>query len=126
MNSGGKTGERSFAIVLVAIEPRAYAHAIGQVIEELRPSLDVRIVEPEDIDRQVRTLRPSLVLCSRPRISPANGKPRWVEYSPYARRPEAEIRIDGTMVATRGVSLMDLVEIVDQAHLQDAPENILC
>ena len=33
--------------VLVAIEPRAYRDAIGRVVGDLRPSLDVRVVQPE-------------------------------------------------------------------------------
>ena len=100
--------------VLVAIEPRAYAHTIGAAINELRPCLDIRIVESSDIQLQVQSLKPGLVLCSRRRTLSDDDGSVWVKYNPYAGPAEAEIRIDGTIVEKRGLSLMDLVEIVDQ------------
>jgi hypothetical protein len=50
----------------VAIEPRAYRDAIGRVVGDLRPSLDVRVVQPEELGGEVERLAPQLVLCSGP------------------------------------------------------------
>ena len=53
--------------VLVAIEPRAYRHAIAAVIGDLSPRLDVRVVDPEELvsEAKISAYQPALcVLCS--------------------------------------------------------------
>ena len=123
MKNKNKYSMRPISIILVAIEPRAYAHTIGAVIGELRPHLDTRIIEPEDLDCRIQSLSPELVLCSRPQTCPATGGLRWVEYRPYAEAPEAKVRIDETVMELKEVTLMDLLEIVDLAvPLRTAPE----
>jgi hypothetical protein len=51
--------------ILVANEPRSYREVIASTLQVLRPHLEVILVEPEDLDRNVVRLAPNLVLCSR-------------------------------------------------------------
>ena len=51
--------------VLVANEPRSYREVIANVLGALRPQLEVIVVDPDDLDREVAELVPHLVLCSR-------------------------------------------------------------
>jgi hypothetical protein len=51
--------------ILVANEPRSYREVIAGTLQVLRPHLEVIVVEPEDLDRDVVRLAPNLVLCSR-------------------------------------------------------------
>lgn len=101
--------------ILVAIEPRIYSHAIGASIAELRPALDVRIVEPCEIDGELRMSEPGMVLCSRPRAFSAEDGPCWAQFYPYAEGPEAEIVVDGVAAEIRHATLDDLLSIVDRA-----------
>ena len=111
--TGVPEGDRP--VILVAIQPRLYASAIGSVIRRLRPWLDLRVVEPDDLAAEVRRLGPRLVLCSQPRGCPGrDGDPAWVEFYPYAEAPpRVMIRADGHCSTLEDADLKDLLSIVD-------------
>jgi hypothetical protein len=50
--------------VLVAVEPLMYRETIASVLLQRRPLTLVRVARPEDLDRQVESLLPHLVVCS--------------------------------------------------------------
>ncbi|QIN81970.1 hypothetical protein GBA63_04410 [Rubrobacter tropicus] len=110
--TGVSEGDRP--VVLVAVEPRLYASAIGTAIGRLRPRLDLRVVDPDDLAAEVRRLGPRLVLCSQPyRRSGRDGGPVWVEFYPYAEAPKISIRADGHCSTLEDADLEDLLSIVD-------------
>ena len=102
-------------MVLVAVEPRAYAGAIGAAIGRLRPRLDVRVVEPAALVAEVSRLEPLVVLCSQPRAT-AVGDPDWVEFYPYAAAPKVRIRAGGRSSTLEDADLEDLLSIIDGAR----------
>ena len=106
-------------MVLVAIEPRLYASAIGAAIGQQRPRLDLRVVEPDDLVAAVPRLGPSLVLCSQPRgRTGRDGGPAWVEFYPYAEAPpRIRVRAGGRCSTLEDVDLEDLLRIVDSRGL---------
>lgn len=102
-------------MVLVAVEPRAYGSAFGEAVGRLRPGLDLRVVEPEDLAVEVLRLRPSLVLCSQPRERPGHDDgPAWVEFYPYAAASRVRVRANGRCSTLEDVDLDDLLSIVDE------------
>jgi hypothetical protein len=101
--------------VLVAIEPRAYRHAIGVVLGDLRPRLDVRVVEPEELVGEAERLGPNLVLCSQPEPHERERFRSWVEFRPYADEPKVKIRIEDRWSVLEDADLDDLLAIVDAA-----------
>ena len=100
---------------MVAIEPRVYRHAIAAVIGGLRPKLDVRVVEPEEIVEEAERLDPHLVLCSRPEPRRRGRSRSWVEFHPYADEPKVRIRIEDQWSVLGDADLDDLLAIVDAA-----------
>jgi hypothetical protein len=62
-----RSDEGSKPLVLFAIEPRSYAQAIGGVIAELRPEIDVLVVDPEDLPTEMERWNPALVFCGEDR-----------------------------------------------------------
>ena len=100
---------------LVAIEPRAYRHAIGAVIGDLRPRVDVRVVDPEKLVREAERLNPHLVLCSQPEPGKREHFRSWVEFHPYADEPKVRIRIEDRWSVLEDAGLEDLLAIVDAA-----------
>jgi hypothetical protein len=100
---------------LVAIEPRAYRHAIAAVIGDLRPRLDVRVVEPEELVEEAESLDPHLVLCSQQEPSKRERFRSWVEFHPYADEPKVRIRIEDRWSVLEDAGLDDLLTIVDTA-----------
>ena len=94
--------------ILMAIEPRSYREVIGEAIRGLRPHLEVVIVEPDALD-------PELVICSRPSIAAANGRPDWIEFRPYDQ-PAARVYVGGQQFELEEVELEDLLRVVDEAE----------
>ena len=101
--------------VLMAIEPRSYREVIGEAIQGLRPHLEVTIIEPDALEPEMARLDPGLVICSRPSTAPANGRPGWIEFRPYAQ-PAAKIYVGGQRFELEEVDLEDLLSVVDEAE----------
>jgi hypothetical protein len=99
-------------LVLLALRPRIYSEAIGRVIADLRPGLEVLVVEPDDLPAEMERKAPALVLCSHPRPEGSGDDVRWAEYRPYLD-PEV-IRVDGHDELLPGLRFEDLVGLVDR------------
>lgn len=70
-------------LVLFAIEPHAYAEAIGSAIALLRPGLDVRSVGSVGLLAEMEDRAPAVVFSSEPRPGGGDGIARWAEFRPY-------------------------------------------
>ena len=118
-NASAGAAEGDLPVVLVAVEPRLYASALGRAIGKLRPGLELRVVEPDDLEAEVPRLDPSLVLCSQPRGRPCRGGgPAWVEFYPYAGAPpKVRVRSSGRCSTLEDVDLEDLLRIIDSRGL---------
>lgn len=104
--------------VLVAVEPRCYREAIGFSVRTLRPRLEVIIVEPENLGREIARIHPAVVLASRANTFTPNGKPSWVDYRPYADPTGAVGTISvgrGAARPVEGIGIDELVSLVDRA-----------
>ena len=99
----------------MAIEPRAYRYAIATVIGDLRPKVDVRVVDPEVLVGEAERLGPHLVLCSQPEPHKRERFRSWVEFHPYADEPKVRIRIEDRWSVLEDADLDDLLAIVDAA-----------
>jgi hypothetical protein len=109
-------GEGSLhVLVLVSIEPHAYKDAIGVVIRDLRPHLEVRIIEPEDLEAEVARLDPEVVIGGLPEAATAGARFAWAEFRPYDE-PAARIRVGARCWELRDVSLEDLLFVMDEAE----------
>lgn len=109
------TGNSSGVRILVALEPRTYREAIGSVIRELRPHLEVMIVEPDAICSEVARLGPGIVLCSQRKPTSATGGLVWIEYRPYTE-PKAIIRKGAQRWKVDVFEFAELLSVVDQAE----------
>jgi hypothetical protein len=68
--------------ILIALEPRTYREAIGNAIRELKPHLEVTIVEPDMLCSEVGRLGTQIVLCSQRKPIDATGGTVWIDYRP--------------------------------------------
>jgi hypothetical protein len=101
--------------VLVSIEPHAYKEAIGTVIRDLRPHLDVRITELEALEAEVARFDPEVVIGGLPESATAGATLAWAQFRPYDE-PAARIRVGARCWELRDVSLEDLLFVVDEAE----------
>ena len=102
--------------ILVGNEPHFYREVIAATLQELRPHVEVIIVEPEDLDGAVVQHGPQLVLCSRLSEVVETRCLAWVLLYPHG---EARVVIS---IAGRRHSIPDpgvdgLLDVVDQTEL---------
>jgi hypothetical protein len=102
-------------LVLVSIEPQAYKEAIGTVIRDLRPHLEVRMTEPEALEAEVARFGPEVVIGGLPEAATAGARLAWAEFRPYDE-PAARIRVGARCWELHDVSLDDLLFVVDEAE----------
>ena len=102
--------------VLVGNEPRAYREVLAAAIAVLRPYVQVRTVEPIDLDRAVLAAQSSVVFCSRLSLVIEARAASWI-----LLYPDGEGR---TIVGARGrrfapadMDLDAILHVIDQAEM---------
>jgi hypothetical protein len=101
--------------VLMANEPRAYREGIAAVISQLRPAVEVEIVEPDTLDDSIKRYVPDMVICSKA-TETLKGRVRvWVELYPE-NRAISVANIGGRRIEYTEIQLPDLLSIVDKAE----------
>jgi hypothetical protein len=101
--------------VLMANEPRAYREGIAAVIGQLRPEVEVKTVEPGDLDSSIERLSPDMVICSKA-TDALKGRVRvWVELYPDNDALSVAY-IGGRRMEYAEIQLSDLLSIVDKAE----------
>lgn len=101
--------------VLVANELCSYREAIAEVFKELRPHVEVRCVEPEDLDGEIVRVRPHMVLCSR-LTEAVRSLLAWVLLYPDGEN-RAEINSAGERTTLFDVQFDHLLAILDKIEL---------
>lgn len=97
--------------ILVANELRSYGEAVSVALRLLCPNADVFEVEHRYLAREVRRLRPDLVVCSRTTDAVRTHVASWVELYPDCG-PLSEVCIEGECSTVEDLQLSDLLEIV--------------
>jgi hypothetical protein len=100
--------------VLLANEPRSYRESIAAVFRQLRPSLQVKVVEPEALESNVTRFDPDVAICSRATGAVMERVPVWVElYPEHAAHSVASE--GGRRTEFAEIQLLDLISILDRA-----------
>jgi hypothetical protein len=101
--------------VMVANEPRSYRETIAYALAELRPDIEVLVVEPEDLEEELLRVSPHLVVCSRVTKLVEREAPAWIELYPDFG-PESVVAIDGQMSIYPDMDLEAVLSIVDETE----------
>lgn len=106
--------------VVIANEERSYREAIALVFERLRADLEVFVIDPKNLDREVKRLLPDLVVCSRltPRVKTLVST--WVELYPNGMG-HSNICVQGEPSTIYDVQLPDLLTLLDQTPTPVTP-----
>jgi hypothetical protein len=101
--------------VLMANEPRAYREGIAAVISQLRPEVEIKTVEPNDLDASIERFSPDMVICSKATDALKAGVRVWVELYPE-NAALSVASIGGRRMEYAEIQLPDLLSIVDKAE----------
>jgi len=100
--------------VLMANEPRAYREGIAAVIGQLRPAVEIEIVEPTALDASIESFCPDMVICSKATETLKGTVRVWVELYPE-NGTSSVANIGGRRTEYTEIQLPDLLSIVDKA-----------
>ena len=101
--------------ILLANEPVAYREALAEFLREVRPHLEVLLVEPEALELGAVGPEGDLVVCSRPTRSVLDRAFAWVELYPNGG-PLGTVSIAGSRSEVADMDLRGLLGIVDGAE----------
>ena len=101
--------------VLMANEPRAYREGIAAVISQLRPEVEIQMIEPDALDISIERFSPDMVICSKATDALKGGVRVWVELYPE-NAAYSVASIGGRRMEYTEIQLPDLLSIVDKAE----------
>ncbi len=99
--------------VLLANEPRVYREAMASAFRRLRPGAEIVVAESDELDEQIRDLKPHLVMYSHPARSLEDRPLPHVLLYPEGES-KALVNIDGQQMTIVGVELEDLLLVIDR------------
>lgn len=100
--------------VLLANEPRSYRESIAAVFRQMRPGLQVKVVDPEALESNVVGFVPDVAICSRVTGAVRERVPVWVELYPE-HAAHAVASEGGRRTEFAEIQLLDLISILDRA-----------
>jgi hypothetical protein len=100
--------------VLVAHEPATYREALGAALRLVRPDADVFVVAPENLDNEVRRVRPDLVFCSQLSELVRTQPRAWVLLYPGGEHL-VETSVAGERITSGDLPFDTVIALVDQA-----------
>jgi hypothetical protein len=101
--------------ILVANEPRTYREALTLAVRAERPMLDVRTVDPSELDHEVACCRPALVVCSELSPTVEQRTAIWVLLYPEGARLTVVGDGDESPAVTGDLDLAGILALVDRA-----------
>lgn len=110
---GANETETKTVRVLVGNELRTYRDVYVHAFRILRPNLEVREVEPADLDREIERFEPHLVVCSYASVAVRETVLSWIELYPEGA-PVAMICTAGQLSTIRDVQFDNLISVIDQ------------
>jgi hypothetical protein len=101
--------------VLIAIVPTMYWETLELALLRYRPNLEVRIADPDALDRETADFGPDLVVCNHVTTTVRGNVPSWVMV-PY-HSSDATIHVRGQGESTvEDISVGDLFAVIDRTE----------
>jgi hypothetical protein len=103
--------------ILVAVAPIMYRQTLAHILRTNRPNDDVRLADPEALDREASSLRPHLIVCSDNASEVREVRvPSWVVIR-YHDNLAASVFFEGQGTRLiQDISLEDLLEVVQETQ----------
>ncbi len=109
------TREQRIVRVLIAIAPTMYWETLELALLRYRPHLEVRIANPDDLDEEVVSFEPHVVVCNHATPTIRWNVPSWVQV-PY-HSSDATIHVQGQGESTvEDISTGDLFAVIDRTE----------
>ncbi len=91
-----------------------YWETLELALLRYRPHLEVRIAGPGELDQEVASFEPHVVVCNEVTPTVRENVPSWV-VAPYSHSSDATVHVQGQGESTiEDISVGDLFAVVDQ------------
>ncbi len=101
--------------VLVSIAPLSYRQAVALTLTRHRPRLEVKISTPGDLDREVGSFEPHLVVCNAATQMVRENVLSWVQIL-FEDGLDATVTLDCQTSEVYDISTEDLLGAVDRTE----------
>jgi hypothetical protein len=103
--------------LLVAVAPTMYRQTLAHVIRTDRPDDDVRLADPQALDREASSFRPHLIVCSDDATEVRDvSVPSWVVIR-YHDSLSASVFLEGQDTRLfQDIALEDLLGVVEETQ----------
>ena len=108
-------GSKQIVRVLVSIAPLSYREPVALSLTKHRPHLETRIVPPEDLDQEVGSFRPHLVVCNELTQTVRENVLSWVRIL-LADSLKAVVSVNGQSLEVHDISTEDLLGALDETE----------
>ena len=101
--------------VLIAIAPTMYWETLELALLRYRPHLEVRIAGPDDLDDEVVSFEPHMVVCHHATLTIRWNVPSWVMVPYHSSNATIHVRGQGES-SVEDISVGDLFAAIDQTE----------
>ncbi len=106
--------------ILVAVAPKMYRETLENILRTERPNDDVRLADPQILDREAPSFRPHLIVCSDNASEVRDVSiPTWVVIR-YQDSLSASVSLDG-----QGTRLIQDIEIEDLLGVVEETQRLV-
>jgi hypothetical protein len=104
--------------ILVAVAPKMYRETLAHILRTHRPDDDVRLADPQALDREAASFRPHLVVCNdnASEVSEEVSVPSWVVIR-FHDHLSASVFLDGQAPRLiQDIAIEDLIWVVEETQ----------
>jgi hypothetical protein len=104
--------------ILVAVAPTMYRETLAHVLRRDRPDDEVRLADPQALDREAASFGPHLLVCNdnAPEVREEVSVPSWVVIR-YHDHLSASVFLDGQDTRlVQDMAIEDLLGVVDETQ----------
>jgi hypothetical protein len=99
----------------MANEPRAYREVIAEAVRGSRPSVEVRTVEPGELNDSISAFGPDMVICNDANATVRELVPVWLELYPDFSS-DSVVSIGGHVSTLENIQFSDILALIDQTE----------
>ncbi len=99
----------------MAIAPAMYRQTFAHTLNSKRPSVEVRMIDPADLDREVDFFNPDLLVCHETTPEVRERVFSWIEIR-YSNGLDALVSVGGRESKIEDIKIEDLLTTLDETE----------
>ena len=104
--------------ILVVVAPTMYRQTLAHILRTNRPDDDVRLADPQALDREASSFRPHLVVCNdnAPEVREEVSVPSWVVIRVHDHLSASVFLVGQDPRLIQDIAIEDLIWVVQETQ----------